>query len=96
VEMPPDQTPIARLAEIAAERGGAVEDWSASIRMICRACSEGRPHEGHDEELRGGPRIIAVAARGRGHATEILRAWEAEQDQARVESLTDGLVRPPE
>jgi tetratricopeptide (TPR) repeat protein len=33
------------------EHGACVEDWTASIRMICRACSEGRPHDHHDEDL---------------------------------------------
>src|SRR5262249_30184970 len=53
VEMPPDEALIVQLAEIAEGRDGAIEDWSSSIRPMCRACSEGRPHEGHDEELRG-------------------------------------------
>ncbi len=27
------------------------EDWSRSTRILCRACSEGRPHEQHDADL---------------------------------------------
>jgi len=26
------------------------EDWTASVRYLCRACSEGRPHDLHDHE----------------------------------------------
>ncbi|MBV1776432.1 tetratricopeptide repeat protein [Burkholderiaceae bacterium DAT-1] len=33
------------------EVGGALENWSSSIRQLCKACSEGRPHESHDHEL---------------------------------------------
>jgi hypothetical protein len=29
-----------------------IEDWTASLKNLCRACSEGRPHEGHDQELK--------------------------------------------
>jgi len=28
------------------------EDWTASLRNLCKACSEGRPHEGHDHDLK--------------------------------------------
>jgi tetratricopeptide (TPR) repeat protein len=31
--------------------GLEMEDWTANIRNSCKACSEGRPHEGHDQEL---------------------------------------------
>ena len=27
------------------------ENWSKSVRFLCRACSEGRPHESHDHDL---------------------------------------------
>jgi hypothetical protein len=28
--------------------GLTVEDWTSSVAILCRACSEGRPHEHHD------------------------------------------------
>lgn len=28
-----------------------VEDWTANIHWICKACSEGRPHDEHDSDL---------------------------------------------
>jgi hypothetical protein len=30
------------------------EDWSSSVRMLCKACSEGRPHEYHDSDAEDG------------------------------------------
>jgi hypothetical protein len=92
--MPPDRELIARLSEMATERGGAAEDWSSSLRMICKACSEGRPHEHHGVDLpTDGMHLIGVAARGREHAAEILREWESAREDVRVEWLDDALVR---
>lgn len=56
------------LSEIAFELGGAAEDWSESVRFICRRCSEGRPHEQHDSDLRGERPDLAVAAAARSPA----------------------------
>jgi len=39
------------LEEIFSESKHDFEDWTTNIRTICRQCSEGRPHEHHDEEL---------------------------------------------
>jgi hypothetical protein len=38
--------------ERACESAGIeIEDWTANIRSLCKACSEGRPHELHDQKL---------------------------------------------
>src|SRR5258708_15861098 len=50
VTLPKQPTYVAQLAELATEQGGSAEDWSTSTRLICRACSEGRPHKAHDTE----------------------------------------------
>jgi hypothetical protein len=52
------------------------EDWS-TIRMICRQCSEGRPHE-HPEPAIEGPHRFAVAASARSSVEELVAAWIAE------------------
>ncbi len=55
---------IAAFAEFCIE----AEDWTTNVRQICRQCSEGTPHEDHDEE---GPqewldrRFLGVGATGR-------------------------------
>lgn len=41
---------IAALKAICGELGLECEDWTSSVRMICRQCSEGRPHEQHDHQ----------------------------------------------
>jgi tetratricopeptide (TPR) repeat protein len=95
VELPPKRhgNLVARLAEIARERGARVEDWSTSIRILCRACSEGRPHASHDTEAKPPEKIhvIGIAARSRRRATNILNAWESGDGSIRVESLDDAL-----
>lgn len=59
---------------------GDAEDWTRNVRSICKACSEGRPHETHDHD--GGPapwrteRRIGVAARSEGQVQQWLEAWE--------------------
>lgn len=65
-----------------------LEDWSSSIRMLCRACSEGLPHTEHDEELEAPPDTLhrlGLAARSEDELESLLR------HQSRVE-LT-GLCR---
>jgi hypothetical protein len=89
----PERGLTASLAETAARSGGSAEDWSTSIRFICKACSEGRPHKDHDTAAAApdGVHLIGIAARDRRHATVILSEWESGTPAARVESLEDGL-----
>jgi hypothetical protein len=58
------------------------EDWTASLRSLCKACSEGRPHEGHDQELKQNlpwapKRRIGFAALDRASLDGVLREWAA-------------------
>jgi hypothetical protein len=93
VKMPHRPDLIKQLAEQAAKADGSAEDWSTSIRIICKACSEGRPHEVHDDHAapKDGVHLIAIAARDREHATDILHAWESELNDVEVESLEEAL-----
>lgn len=67
------------LESLLSERGFAVEDWSESIRWLCKACSEGRPHEHH--EVQPAPpgwrvqRHIGVAAVDAASLSEVLTQW---------------------
>lgn len=45
-----EQREIIELEEILEECGMISEDWTTNYRVICRACSEGRPHQEHDTE----------------------------------------------
>ncbi len=42
-----DDAAVEALEDIAAEMGGAAENWGTSTRILCRQCSFGVPHE-HD------------------------------------------------
>jgi tetratricopeptide (TPR) repeat protein len=57
------------------------EDWSESIRMLCRACSEGDPDAGdhdHPPELATGEaRRFGLSAESREAAEELLERWVA-------------------
>lgn len=97
VRLPANSKKAERLAHLAAEMGGSAEDWSTSVRVLCKACSEGRPHEHHDSGQVPPPppdvRLIGIAAKNRRHATRILNAWEAEAGRGvEVESLSDDAV----
>ena len=55
------------------------ENWSESLRFLCRECSEGIPHECHsypqlgiDESQRV---VLGVSARNRQQVLEVLNGW---------------------
>lgn len=58
-----------------------VEDWTASFRMLCKQCSEGRPHEQHDhhgettENVWVVRRQIGIAAASSQQIDAVLQAW---------------------
>jgi hypothetical protein len=91
--MPNKPNYLTTLAESAAELGGNAEDWSTSVRILCKACSEGRPHLAHDTEAAqpDGSHIIGIAARNRKHAANILSSWQSGKEDIEVESLDDAL-----
>jgi tetratricopeptide (TPR) repeat protein len=93
VRMPDRPDLIKQLADQAAEVEGSAEDWSTSVRIICKACSEGRPHEVHDDHAapKDGVHLIAIAARDHDHATEILHGWESSLDDVEVDYLDEAL-----
>ena len=75
----------------------AVGDWQlartawrgfGSDIPICKACSEGRPHNTHDEQFAPPPgvRRIAIAAKTFGDARAVVEAWQLEH--ASIESVS--------
>jgi hypothetical protein len=92
VSMPSKREYLVQLAELAADLGGSAEDWSTSVRLICKACSEGRPHEAHDAEAPSdGVHLIGIAARNHKHAAMILSSWKKDADDIHLESLEKAL-----
>ncbi len=65
-----------------------MEDWQASTRNLCRACSEGRPHEQHDHEHKkkewSRERRIAVSARDGNDLERVLEVWSGEVQDWRI------------
>jgi len=55
------------------------EDWNSSVQTICKACSEGRPHDKHDHTPVKTPwkpeRQIAVAARDEKDVEAVIAEW---------------------
>lgn len=72
---------IARLHELCDELGIEMEDWTTSVKSLCRQCSEGKPHEQHDREL--------------GHQWQVEHfVGFASTDEARVRSALDRWTGP--
>ncbi len=92
VKMPDRPDDVEELARIADKMGGCAEDWTTSTEILCKACSEGRPHGEHESRAApaDGVHRIGIAARDRDHASDILYAWESEKADVSVESLDDG------
>jgi tetratricopeptide (TPR) repeat protein len=75
-----------------------VEDWTASYRVLCKQCSEGRPHEQHDHTGSDAPagwqvrRHIGIAAMAASDIEAVLASWTGPGAQTR--QLTCGLRAP--
>lgn len=66
----------AALLDAADALGGAGEDWGASVRVLCRACSEGRPSSAAHTHA-SAEAAVGIAARDAAHFEEILRRARA-------------------
>jgi len=73
------QADIDALEAICDQTGITMEDWSRSTRILCKACSEGRPHERHDSDGKDKglkeERTIALAASSDSQVESALDAW---------------------
>jgi hypothetical protein len=78
------ETDAQALADLFDRAGYAAQDWTASIRLICRQCSEGRPPEDHEHPA---PPFTAERRFGLAAppdpATRLLDEWAALQPGAR-------------
>lgn len=65
------------LAWTARAAGLAAEDWTADLRVLCRECSEGRPHHDHGdgEPVWSSTRDVGVAAPDAASARTVLDGW---------------------
>jgi tetratricopeptide (TPR) repeat protein len=87
-----DAAAFHELEQLAEARGLAAEDWSRAIRTLCKACSEGTPHERHEAEQvaeapAAGPHRIAIAAHTRGEVNDLLEDWQPSRFGASVGAI---------
>ncbi|WP_253900987.1 tetratricopeptide repeat protein [Stenotrophomonas maltophilia] len=72
---------IAALEAITLPGIGMVEDWTATVRRLCRRCSYGTPHHHGDEAPREDQwrreRDLGVAAQGRAAVEKLMAMWVA-------------------
>lgn len=73
------------LTDLFGSVGLAAEDWTESVRMLCRACSEGRPHKTHDGRPASGwdPERQFGLAVPPGDAQGMLLLWADDHPNAR-------------
>jgi hypothetical protein len=55
----------------------AIENWTTSVRMLCKQCSEGKPHEHHDHDLKEAidEFRIGLATTSQEKLVSVLEAW---------------------
>lgn len=73
------QSDIDKLKELCKDVEVELEDWS-TVRTLCRKCSEGIPHEDHDQDLNeqeNRERHLGFAALTREPIIKILADWRA-------------------
>jgi tetratricopeptide (TPR) repeat protein len=86
-----DSETIEALASACEAAGIEFEDWTASLNLLCKACSEGRAHEQHDHSSQNGEwqlnRRVALAARDLDKVEAVLGQWCAADASRRIESV---------
>ncbi|QOF76393.1 tetratricopeptide repeat protein [Variovorax sp. 38R] len=81
---------------------GFAENWTDSMEMLCRACSEGRPfgegrHNHGADEAPGtlGPWRLGIASREEAAARDLLDTWQQENPDARLHDFRCVLPATP-
>lgn len=85
----PGPDSIEQLSKLAFERDMAAEDWTSNVQVLCKACSEGRPHDEHDREFepaREPMHHIAIAARSKKEVKDLFKIW-LNSTPSRIEEL---------
>jgi tetratricopeptide (TPR) repeat protein len=61
------------------EKDCGFENWTKTIRYVCKQCSEGKPHEHHDKALpkqvETGHYLLGLAAKNEMDLRHIIRTW---------------------
>jgi hypothetical protein len=70
---------LEKLEELFSETQHDFEDWTTNIRTICRQCSEGKPHDHHDQELANewvSERTLGIAVSNNESINKIFHVWQ--------------------
>jgi hypothetical protein len=70
-----DAEAVADLRKMAEDLGGSAENWGASTRILCRACSYGAPHVHDDNDGTAAHPYCGLAAPSRQAAQTIIDRW---------------------
>lgn len=74
----PDNESLEALERASEEAGMPFEDWT-TMRQLCKACSEGRPHEQHDHGETSKEwqveRRVGIASKDPDTVTDVLERW---------------------
>jgi tetratricopeptide (TPR) repeat protein len=87
----PDQKALDSLRSASEAADVEFEDWT-DMRILCKACSEGRAHEQHEHHAPGktaweGSRRIGMAAKEFAPVEEVLERWCADDPEWRGASI---------
>jgi hypothetical protein len=98
----PSPEDVAALEALCDELEFPMEDWSSSVRVLCKACSEGAPHE-HDDPTPDDPaewnpsRRIALSARNEALIDRALHRWlTGKREIGSVALALDARMKPAE
>ncbi|MGH8081115.1 MAG: hypothetical protein ACREP7_11100, partial [Lysobacter sp.] len=86
---------LATLAERIHRGGGQIEDWTESVRYICKACSEGDPDRAHDHPVAdadGDARQLGLAAVEESMLRAAINDWLGEHPEAQLVEFRAALV----
>ncbi len=82
--------------KMVADSGLALEDWASNVRTLCKACSEGTPHEHHDHVVEDvkewqSEREYGVAALNDQALADVLDAWQAAHPEVEIIEVYNAL-----
>jgi hypothetical protein len=88
----PESSSLAALESACGSVGIELEDWTSSMTLLCKACSEGRAHEQHDHSPTTDDwqvqRRIGLASNDVARVNAILEQWSASGSGRCVESVS--------
>ncbi len=84
---------VAALVSLVEQAGGAGEDWTASVRTLCKACSEGNPDaaahaHSYDDRWKASRTVGLATKQDESELQTLLSRWVAGRDRTALQRLT--------